>query len=138
MMRAVFADTDYWVALLHRPEQLHERAEQVSSSLGHIRIITSEMVLVEVLSILGSRGRAIREGACEAVQRLRQNPNVAVVPQTSAQFMEAFESFRGHKDKGWSLTDCASFLIMREAGLAEALTHDHHFEQAGFRALLRG
>ena len=137
-MRAVFADTDYWVALLHRQEQLHELARRVSSRLGPVRILTSEMVLVEVLSILGSRGRAIRESAGAAIERLRQNPNVTVVPQTSAQFAEAFEFFRGHQDKQWSPTDCASFLTMREAGLAEALTHDHHFEQAGFRALLRG
>jgi len=40
-------------------------------------------------------------------------------------------------DKGWSLTDCASFVIMEDEGLPAALTHDHHFEQAGFQALLR-
>jgi predicted nucleic acid-binding protein len=27
--------------------------------------------------------------------------------------------------------------VMAERGLVEALTGDHHFEQAGFRALLR-
>jgi predicted nucleic acid-binding protein len=41
------------------------------------------------------------------------------------------------QDKEWSLTDCISFLLMRERGIHEALTHDHHFEQAGFVALLR-
>ena len=39
-------------------------------------------------------------------------------------------------DKEWSLTDCISFEVMAELGLTEALTADHHFEQAGFRALL--
>lgn len=37
----------------------------------------------------------------------------------------------------WSLTDCISFEVMGEFGLTEALTADHHFEQAGFRALLK-
>jgi len=59
------------------------------------------------------------------------------VPQTSLQFESAFDSYRSKSDKEWSLTDCASFVLMRERGLAEALAHDQHFEQAGFVALLR-
>jgi len=30
------------------------------------------------------------------------------------------------------LPDCISFTVMRDSGIAEALTADHHFEQAGF------
>jgi len=136
-MKCVFADADYWVALLNPREELRHKAKQVSAELHPVRIVTSEMVLVEVLNIMGARGETIRQSACEAVRQLRQNPNVTVVPQTSAQFGEALAFFCGHRDKEWSQTDCASFLIMREAGLAEALTRDHHFEQAGFNALLR-
>jgi predicted nucleic acid-binding protein len=95
------------------------------------------MVLAEVLNALGSRGETIRAKAAEAVEQLRQAPNVTIVPQTSAQFAEALAFYRGHGDKEWSLTDCASFLIMRDSGLTEALARDRHFEQAGFTALLR-
>lgn len=38
-------------------------------------------------------------------------------------------------DKQWGLVDCISFVVMRERGIDEALTADHHFVQAGFRAL---
>lgn len=38
-------------------------------------------------------------------------------------------------DKEWSLTDCILFVVMKEHGLEEALTGDHHFNQAGFRAV---
>jgi uncharacterized protein len=62
---------------------------------------------------------------------------VEVVAQTSIQFREALELFASRADKEWSLTDCASFNLMRERGVSEALAHDHHFEQAGFVALLR-
>ena len=137
-MKSVFADADYWVALLHAGDQLHEKAKRVSERLHPVRIVTSEMVLAEVLNFLGSRGNAIRSKACDAVRQLRQNPNVTVIPQTSAQFSEALSNYCGHQDKEWSQTDCASFLIMREAGISEALTYDRHFEQAGFTALLRG
>jgi hypothetical protein len=47
------------------------------------------------------------------------------------------EFFEQHKDKKWSLTDCLSFVSMRDEGLTEALTGDKHFEQAGFTALLK-
>ncbi len=48
-----------------------------------------------------------------------------------------FELFSRRADKEWSLTDCTSFVVMREEGLTDALTTDHHFEQAGFSVLLR-
>ena len=36
----------------------------------------------------------------------------------------------------WVLLDL-SFEVMRQRGLTDALTADHHFEQAGFRALFK-
>lgn len=136
-MKSVFSDADYWIALLNPREALHERAKQVSARIAPARIVTTEMVLAEVLNFLGSRGETIRAKTCEAIRRLRDNPNVTVVPQTSAQFAEALSSYESRRDKDWSLTDCASFLVMRETGITEALTYDQHFQQAGFAALLR-
>jgi len=43
---------------------------------------------------------------------------------------------RQRLDKDWSLCDAVSFILMREYGIEDALTSDHHFEQAGFRRLL--
>lgn len=40
-------------------------------------------------------------------------------------------------DKDWSLTDCIFFVVMRQLGLTDALTADRHFQQAGFKALLK-
>jgi len=39
-------------------------------------------------------------------------------------------------DKAWSLCDGVSILLMQQRGTREALTTDHHFEQAGFQRLL--
>jgi predicted nucleic acid-binding protein len=52
-------------------------------------------------------------------------------------FKRGVELFRTRRDKEWSLTDCISFLVMQQRGISDALTHDHHFEQAGFTILLR-
>lgn len=32
---------------------------------------------------------------------------------------------------------CVSFVVLAKAGITEALTGDHHFEQVGFVALLK-
>ena len=134
-MRVVFADTGYWVALLDPRDNLHQRAVDTSKALGKIRIVTTEMVLSELLAALSRQ--SVRLIAVRGVDSIRQNPNVEVVPQTSLQFEGAYARFRSHADKEWSLTDCASFDLMAMRGLSEALAHDVHFEQAGFVALLR-
>ncbi len=60
-----------------------------------------------------------------------------VVPSSHALFQRVQEIFRRHRVKEWRMTDCLSFAVMRQRHLREALTGDGHFEQAGFRVLLR-
>ena len=134
-MKIVFADTGYWTALLYPNDNLHRKALAISSTLGKSRILTTEMVLDELLAALSPLPR--RAYAIRGAENIQANPNVEVVPQTSIQFREAFNLYKQMSDKAWSLTDCASFQIMRARGITEALAHDRHFEQAGFKALLR-
>lgn len=56
---------------------------------------------------------------------------------TGVQDQRAWELLTTHHDKIWSLADCASFVVMKELLIAEALTADRHFEQAGFIRLLK-
>lgn len=134
-MKVVFADTGYWQAVLNPRDKLHDRARAASVALGKARLVTTEMVLVELLGALSKL--PVRALAIAGIDRIRANPNVEVVPQTSLQFAHAYDRYRRHSDKQWSLTDCASFEIMQSRGIGEALAHDQHFEQAGFVALLR-
>ena len=134
-MKTVFADTGYWVALLNPKDQWHDKAMFTSKNLGMVRQLTTEMVLDELLAALSRLPE--RTFAIRGVDAIRTNPNVEVLPQTSIQFREAYGLYKRVADKEWSLTDCASFEIMKARGITEALAHDHHFEQAGFTALLR-
>ena len=136
-MKTVFADACYWIALLNPRDQLHQKARDVSETLGACRIVTSEMTLTEFLNGLSGFGPHMREKAVRTVRSLENSPNVEVVPQTSHQFRKAVEKYSSTTDMQWGITDCSSFCIMEERGLTEALTHDHHFEQASYRALLR-
>jgi|GraSoiStandDraft_5_1057265.scaffolds.fasta_scaffold381945_2 predicted nucleic acid-binding protein len=136
-MRAVFADTSYWIALLNPDDGLHERAKMLSESIRFTRVITSEMVLTEFLNDCSGRGATLRRLAVSLVRRLRQKADVSVVSQSSFLFHEALALYEERGDKKWGLTDCSSIRIMQRDRLTQALTHDRHFEQAGFQALLR-
>ncbi len=134
-MKVVFVDTGYWEAMLNPKDRLHPKAKEVSAALGKVRLVTTEMVLDELLAALSKV--PVRPIAIIGVQAIRSNPNVEVIPQTSLQFAAGFDLYRTMTDKEWSLTDCVSFSVMRERGLIEALAYDQHFVQAGFVALLR-
>jgi len=71
------------------------------------------------------------------VQTLQPALHVEIITASSVHFEADFELFANRPDKEWSLTDCISFALMRRRDLTEALASDRHFEQAGFRRLLR-
>ena len=60
-----------------------------------------------------------------------------MVHLTPQLFAQGFTLYKSHQDKAWGLVDCISFIVMREAGVNQALTFDQHFVQAGFQALMR-
>ena len=136
-MRVVFADAGYWIALLNPSDSLHEKASTVGNDLGEAKIVTSEMVLVELLDNMARRGQYIRRAAADFVDRLRLDPVVDIVEMTSRQFEQAVKLYRSRLDQRWSLTDCASFQLMEDRNIQEALAHDRDYEHARFVALLR-
>ena len=79
----------------------------------------------------------MRRLAGEQVKVLTANPEVELMAQISSQFQEAVDRYLTRLDHSWSLLDCASFLVMEDRSIREALAFDHHFEQTGFTALLR-
>lgn len=138
-MRWVFADTGYWIAIIDQQDVLHQKAITLAMEVGDAGagIITSEMVLVEVLTYFAKHGPYWRAVAVGMMAQAMKDPSITVVPQTSRQFRAALDFYTQRPDKQWSPTDCASFLIMQERNITEALAYDEHFVQAGFRALLR-
>lgn len=135
-MTRVFADAGYWIALLNPKDGLHTKAREISAVLGRARIVTSEMVLTEVLNAFASKGEPLRKAACELVDRIRSDPNAEIAPATSSAFRSALERYRSRTDKTWGLTDCTSFIIMEQMGITNALSADREFQQAGFTALM--
>lgn len=136
-MRVVFADTGYWIAIINPQDALRESAENAEATLGAHRVVTSEMVLIEVLNHFSRGGADARRTATEVVRSLKANPNVDVVSLTSVQFAKAVDRYASRLDQTWSLVDCSSFVLMEERDIWDALAYDDDFAQAGFNALLR-
>jgi uncharacterized protein len=134
-MKQIFADTSYWIGLVNPRDQLHQKAIELTQQLSSVRLMTTEMVLAELLNSFSDS--PVRRAVAGMVGKLRSNRNVKIVPQTSEQFENALERYRRAGDKSWSLTDCASFQVMEAEGIEAALTHDQHFAQVGFETLLR-
>ena len=137
-MKLVFADAGYWIALWHPRDSLHQRATAVAATLAPTTVVvTTQLALIETLDAMARTGDFRRRFAVQMVRALEQAPDVEIVPQTDAQFRAAVERYAARLDQRWSLTDCASFLVMEERNITEALAYDRDFEQAGFTALLR-
>lgn len=135
-MKAVFADTFYWVALTNFGDTRYRDAVTFDEVLTNTTIFTTDEVLVEFLTFFSAdpwqRGRAAL-----TVRRLLIRPDIRVIPQSRESFIAGLDLYQSRPDKGYSLTDCISMNAMRSEGLTEVLTNDRHFEQEGFRTLFR-
>ena len=133
----VFLDTAYLVALTMETDAWHEAALGWATRMerGRRVFVTTWAVVLELGNAL-SKPR-YRAAANAIVSEFFQDPTVTLVPLTEVLLRRSTSLFAARPDKSWSLTDCVSFLVMRDQGIREALTSDEHFQQAGFRALLR-
>ncbi len=137
MTNEVFLDTAYAIALSVESDEHHERAEELADQLEAeaTRLITTRAVLLEIGNALSKK--RYRKAAVKLLDALEQDPQVEIVSLSEELYGQALELFCNRPDKEWGLVDCVSFIVMQERGLTEALTTDEHFEQAGFRPLLR-
>ena len=133
----VFLDTSYAVALSAPTDRHHSRALQLSVELEAVqaRLITTRAVLLEIGNAL-SRQR-FRAAAICLLEELEDDGDVEILPLGDDLYDQAFELYCARTDKDWGMVDCVSFVVMTERNLTKALTADEHFQQAGFRALLR-
>lgn len=132
-MKTVFADTSFYVALLDRRDQYHEQVREFIKRFT-ARVVTTDWVLTEVGAHLAPA--ATRAWFGDLIDQLTNDDTVTIEAIHDPLHQEGVALYRKYRDKDWSVTDCISFVVMRRRGLQEALTHDHHFEQAGFTRLL--
>lgn len=92
--------------------------------------VTTTYVLDETVTFFNVRGQ--NRKAVELGQTLLSSPSVTLVHVDEGLLKSGLRLLSGRPDKTYSLTDCISFVVMRERSLGLAFAFDRHFEHEGF------
>jgi predicted nucleic acid-binding protein len=135
----VFIDTSCgWANLFVATESYHPQTKEwfAQTRKRQIEMVTSHYVIAELVALLNSPLRVPRSQLFQYVDAVKTASYVNVIYIDAVIETAAWYLLKSRSDKTWSLVDATSFIIMEQLGLQEALTTDHHFEQAGFIRLL--
>jgi uncharacterized protein len=134
-----FADTSGWASWADDTQKFHALALKIVNETwtrGH-QLVTTNWVLAELTALLTSPLRMPKRQQIQLLEGIHTDPGVRVVTIDPLLERAGWTLWENRPDKDWSLVDCVSFHMMQELGLTEAMTADHHFEQAGFVRLLK-
>jgi predicted nucleic acid-binding protein len=113
-MTACFADTFYFLALLNPHDDDHDIAVRVTRTLRR-PLVTTSLVLVELAD--GLAGTRSRQLFGPFYRRMIRDSKLTVVPCDDAMLERGVQLYDQRLDKGWSLTDCISFVVMKRGSL---------------------
>lgn len=138
-MSHIFVDTSGWGNLLDISQSYHHLAVEFYQKIitQKYQLITTNYIVAELVALLSSPLRIPRHKIIAFIEGLKQSSYVKIIHIDSPIDDLAWELLVKRQDKDWSLVDCSSFIVMQQHKLTEALTTDHHFEQAGFIRLLK-
>jgi predicted nucleic acid-binding protein len=131
----VFVDTSAWYPLLLRAHPDHDRLAARLRALvkrGR-RIVTTNLVVAETHALTMRRIGSVP--ALAFVRTVAEPPNLVVRSTAEVEAKAIRGWLERYRDQDFSFTDAVSFAVMTERRIDEALTLDHHFEVAGFRAV---
>jgi predicted nucleic acid-binding protein len=129
-----FADTFALIAWLNPADESHSAVTAFLDTFTG-RLVTTEWVLMEVADALSAP--PARMTVVAFLNAVRADPLFDIIGYEESLYRAGFELFAARADKFWSLTDCITFSPMSQRALLDALTADHHFHQAGFRAVFK-
>jgi len=133
-LNRAFIDSSFAIALVNEKDELHSIANELSNDYEGQPLVTTDAIILEIGSALSKR---YREDSFVLIEDFMSSSEVEVVHLDHSLLTKGFEIYKSYKDKSWSLTDCISFVTMRRFRLADALSSDKHFEQAGFNILMK-
>lgn len=136
-MNTVFVDTAALIALGDKGDLFHSQAMQVRNDLrrSQINFITTNAVILELASYFSQSHR--KALAIELIETLYSSKKWKCITVDEDLMNKGFDRYKQISDKNWSLVDCVCMIVAKDQGITDIFTTDHHFEQAGFRILLK-
>ena len=138
-MKALFVDTSGWANLFDKDEPFHVEAKKFVDDARKKKalLVTTNYVVAELVSLLTSPFRVSRPQTIKYIESIKKSRSVEIIHIDKVLDQRAWDLLSKRDDKNWSLVDCTTFVLMQDKDIAEALTEDHHFEQAGLIRLLK-
>lgn len=136
-MNKIFIDTNGWIALNSKRDNLYSKALTLNRELLQkgFEYVTTNFILDETYTWLAIK--AAHSMAVDLGEKIRCSKKIRVVHITEEVEEEAWQLFKQYRDKNFSFTDCTSFAVMRKLGITKAFTNDRHFRQMEFEAVLQ-
>jgi predicted nucleic acid-binding protein len=137
-MNEIFVDTSGWANLVDVLQEFHADTKSIyeAAKQDGSRLVTTNYVITELVALMTSPLRISRNRSIAFVDSIKSSSLVNMVHLNEELDAKSWELLKNRVDKNWSLVDCSSFVIMEKINIRDALTTDHHFEQAGFVRLL--
>ncbi|HEX8399400.1 MAG TPA: PIN domain-containing protein [Pyrinomonadaceae bacterium] len=138
-MNKIFVDTSGWGNLVDVQQQFHYETKLIyqTAKQNGSRLVTTNYVIAELVALLTSPLKIPRSKSIDFIESIKTSSLVDIIHINESLDSKAWDLLVNRTDKNWSLVDCSSFVIMQENNISEALSTDHHFEQAGFVRLLK-
>ncbi|MBA2373581.1 MAG: PIN domain-containing protein [Chloroflexi bacterium] len=137
-MITVFLDTSAIFAAARPRSDRHAEAKSAYQQLmrDSVRLVTTDLIVVELHALALRRSHPA--AALDLVDRLMQSGRIEVLAAGLDRLIAALELLRQRPDRGYSLADAVSFVVMRELTIDRAFTLDDDFSAEGFQVVPAG
>ncbi len=130
-MNQVFVDSSAIIAYFYGKDENHPQAKEsiIKMKEQNKRMVITDYIFDECIT--GIMSNAGHMQASMAGDFILGSNIIYIVWLDEETKLKAWEYFKRHDDKGYSFTDCTSFVIMKEMRISNYISFDDHFKRAG-------
>lgn len=132
----MFVDTSALVALINEEDSYHSQAIELFTKCheNNSYLVTSHYIVSEFITMMRCSYKKPIEKIVTFIRNI-QVSEIEIFGISKEVFDDAINFLLKYEDHYFSVTDCISFIVMKELKTKDVLTTDKHFTIAGFNCL---